>query len=267
MLKMVSAGSQAGAWEPANGCIPMAKAAMMPIEITSKKAWLSIDMPETDYNEAWQFQSRIVQCRKNGVLETDLVLMLEHPSVFTLGRRGGKENLMVSESFLQKTGIPIVHVERGGNITYHGPGQLVSYPIIHLHAAKLSITDYVNRLEEVMIRTAAHWGVQAARSPVNHGVWVGNRKLGSIGIAVRGGISFHGFAFNVNVSLEPFRWINPCGLQGIEMTSLAQELFQRLPLPAVRQVVKQHIEDIFQIDLKPMALADLKFNLNGHRPI
>lgn len=232
-------------------------------EMRSKKNWQCVELPETDYQEAWQLQSRIVDYRKNETLAADIILLLEHPSVFTLGRRGGKENLTVSESFLQKTGIPIVHVERGGNITYHGPGQIVGYPIIHLHAAKLSVTDYVDRLEEVMIRTAAHWGVHATRSPVNHGVWVGNRKLGSIGIAVRRGISFHGFAFNVNVSLEPFRWINPCGLQGVEMTSMAQELSERLSMSMVRRVVRQHIEDVFEIELKAMDPDDLKTILNG----
>jgi len=100
---------------------------------------------------------------------------------------------MVSETLLEQSGIPVFHAERGGNITYHGPGQLVGYGIVDLHAAQLTVTDYVTALEEVMIRTAAHWGVIAERNPINRGVWVGNNKLGSIGIAVRRGITFHGF--------------------------------------------------------------------------
>ena len=210
------------------------------------------DLPEIDYQKAWKLQSRLVEARKSGILDKDIFLLLEHPSVFTLGRRGGKENLTVSEAFIHASGISIVHVERGGNITYHGPGQLVGYPIIDLHAAGLTVTDYVDALEELMIRTAAHWGVRAVRNPMNHGVWVGNRKLGSIGIAIRRGISFHGFAFNVNVALAPFRWINPCGLEGIGMTSMEQEISHKLPMEDVRKVIQHNIAAIFQVHLAPV---------------
>ncbi len=223
----------------------------------NERRWLCVDIPEIGYNEAWELQTKLVEARKTGVLTSDIVLLLEHPSVFTLGRRGGLENLTVSETFLHQSGMQVVHAERGGNITYHGPGQLVGYPILNLHAAKLSVTDYVERLEELMIRSAADWGVRACRNSLNHGVWVGNRKLGSIGIAVRHGISFHGFAINVNVSLTPFQWINPCGLQGIEMTSLKRELSRNTPIAAMRDVVKRHIATIFKIRLTPMDFDDL----------
>ncbi len=181
----------------------------------SGKTWLCVELPVTDYREAWDLQTGLVAARNSGVLASDVLLLLEHAPVFTLGRRGGLENLTVSEEFLKEAGVPVVHVERGGNITYHGPGQLVGYPILDLHASGLTVSDYVERLEEIMIRTAAHWGVAAGRNPINRGVWVGNSKLGSIGVAIRHGISFHGFAFNVSLSLEPFGWINPCGLRGI----------------------------------------------------
>jgi lipoate-protein ligase B len=113
------------------------------------------------------------------------------------------------------------------------------------------VTEFVERLEEVMIRTAAQWGVPARRDPRNRGVWVGNSKLGSIGIAVRRGITFHGFAFNVNVSLEPFTWINPCGLKGIGVTSLELELSRSLPLSDVRAAVKSSVESVFGVELAP----------------
>jgi lipoate-protein ligase B len=231
--------------------------------IQPKNICLSVNLPEIDYRKAWKLQTRLVEARKSRRLDKDIVLLLEHPSVFTLGRRGGKENLTVSEAFIHASGISIVHVERGGNITYHGPGQLVGYPIIDLHAAGLTVTDYVDALEELMIRTAAHWGVQAVRSPMNHGVWVGARKLGSIGIAVRRGISFHGFALNVNVALDPFRWINPCGLEGIGMTSMAQELSRKLPLEEVREVVQHNIEAIFQVHLAPVDGVALQMILDA----
>ena len=174
---------------------------------------------------------------------------MEHEPVFTLGRRGGRENLIVSELFLEEAQIPIVHVERGGDITFHGPGQLVGYPILDLRAAKLTVTGYVERLEQIMIQTAAHWGVHATRNRLNHGVWVGGRKLGSLGIAVRRGITFHGFALNVNVSLEPFAWINPCGLHGVKMTSLERETTRKASMKEVREQMKRNIEEVFDVDL------------------
>ena len=215
------------------------------------KTWLCADLPLLDYGDAWQLQSRIVEARKSASIDSDIFILLEHPPVFTLGRRGGRDNLTVPESFLEKSGIPVFHVERGGNITFHGPGQLVGYPIVDLHAARLGVTEFVERLEEVMIRTAARWGVPARRDPRNRGVWVGDSKLGSIGIAVRRGITFHGFAFNVNVSLEPFSWINPCGLKGIGVTSLELELSRSLPLSDVRAAVKSSVESVFGVNLAP----------------
>jgi lipoate-protein ligase B len=169
---------------------------------------------------------------------------------------------VVPETLLEQSGIPIHHVERGGNITYHGPGQLVGYGIVDLQNAGLSLLDYVTGLEEVMIRTAAHWGVASERNPLNRGIWVGSNKLGSIGIAIRRGVAFHGFAFNVNLSLEPFSWINPCGLKGIGVTSLARELSCAISITEVRETLKISIESVFQIWLVQTALAQMEPLLN-----
>lgn len=211
--------------------------------------WLCADLPLVGYEQARDLQVCIVAARKSGLFSSDILLLLEHEPVFTLGRRGGRDNLKVSETFLRQAGMTVVHVERGGDITFHGPGQLVGYPIIDLRAAGVSVTGYVECLEEVMIRTAAHFGVRAGRDPRNRGVWVGNSKLGSIGIAIRRGIAFHGFAFNVNLVMEPFSWINPCGLHGVGMTSLARELDGAVPMEEVREKMKGNIEDVFQVEL------------------
>jgi lipoate-protein ligase B len=220
------------------------------------KTWLCAEYPCLEYQEAWDMQLGLVASRKAGRVP-DILLLVEHTAVFTLGRRGGRENLTVPEKFLKDRCIPLLHVERGGDITFHGPGQLVGYPIIDLHAAALSVTDYVEYLEEVMIRTAAHYGVSAGRNRLNRGIWVGNSKLGSIGIAIRRGIAFHGFAFNVNLSLEPFTWINPCGLQGIGVTSLERELSRTLPMGEVREQLKHNIEVVFGIELVATDTATL----------
>jgi lipoate-protein ligase B len=220
-----------------------------------KNQWFLIELPVMEYTKAWKLQNSLVGARKDGVIDKDIILLLEHPPVFTLGRRGGLKNLTVSEDFLEKAGVPVVHVERGGNITYHGPGQIVMYPIIDLRAARLGVIDYVGLLEEVMILTAADWGIEAGRNPLNRGVWVGNNKLGSIGIAIRRGISFHGMAFNVNLSLEPFGWINPCGLQNIGITSIEREFSRKVSMDQVREAIKRHVETVFSVEL---VMTDLK---------
>lgn len=229
------------------------------------RRWFYVELPAMEYSEAWNLQCQLVTSRKDRIIDTDIVLCLEHPPVFTLGRRGGLSNLMVSEEFLEKAGIPVIQVERGGNITFHGPGQLVIYPIIDLREARLDIVDYVSRLEEVMIRAAADWGIKAERNPMNRGVWVGNNKLGSIGIAIRRGISFHGFAFNINLSLKPFSWILPCGLKRIGMTSLERELSKKVSIRDARETVKHHMGSVFECELVMTGLSELKSFLK--RPV
>jgi len=215
----------------------------------SRRKCLCVDLPRIDYQDAWTLQTDLVAARWERRLDTDVILLLEHPPVFTLGRRGGMGNLTVSEDMLQERGIPVIQVERGGDITFHGPGQLVIYPIIDLNAARLGVADYVEMLEEAVIRVAADWGITAGRDPRNRGVWVSNSKLASIGIAVRRGISFHGVALNVSLALEPFGWINPCGLQGIGITSMEKKLGQSVSMEDVRQNVKHHLEDIFEVEI------------------
>lgn len=193
-----------------------------------------VDLGLTDYAAAYSLQLELIERRRSGTVADDIFLLTEHPGTFTLGRRGGLQNLMVSEQFLQEKNIPLVHIERGGDITYHGRGQLVIYPILHLRQAGLTIADYVYLLEEIMIGLAAECGVVAGRDPRNHGVWAGNRKLGSVGIAIRHGVAFHGLALNVNISLEPFSWVNPCGLTGVQMTTLSRESGREVGLDEVK---------------------------------
>lgn len=231
-----------------------------------EKKWLCIDVQAMGYTEAWNLQGRLVAARKDKTIDTNVILFLEHPPIFTLGSRGGLKNLTVSESFLARAGIPVIQVERGGDITFHGPGQLVVYPIIDLRRVRLTVVDYIENLEQIMIRTAADWGINAARHPMNRGVWVGNNKLGSIGIAIRRGIAFHGMALNVNLSLRPFGWINPCGLQDIRMTSMERELSEKVSMNQVRQCVKYHLEAVFGVELVMTHLWELEDHLRSSRP-
>jgi lipoate-protein ligase B len=216
-----------------------------------------VDLPQTPYRRALDLQLAIVDAKTCGRLDADVVLGVEHPRVFTLGRRGGRENLCVTDPFLTEKGVAVVPTDRGGNITYHGPGQLVVYPIIHLNRRRLKVVDFVSGLEQAMIRTAEHWGIQAGTDPANRGVWLDGDKLGSIGIAVRRGVSFHGLALNVNTDMEPFDWINPCGLNRVRMTSFERRLNHPVPMPEARQVMAAHLAAILGVELTTTPLKQL----------
>jgi lipoate-protein ligase B len=199
----------------------------------------------TPYHQAYGCQMQVLKKIHENDQQDDVCLMLEHPSVFTLGRNGSAENVTVSDNFLQKRGIEIVRIERGGEVTYHGPGQIICYPITNLRRSKLSIVDFVHLLENIMLAVVKRFGIEGSLNPGNHGIWIEDRKLGSIGIAVRHGISYHGFALNVNIDLEPFAWMNPCGLSGISMSSMEQELQQSLNINEVQNIMVEEINQAF----------------------
>lgn len=217
--------------------------------ILGSKTCLCLDMPLKEYRAALDLQRSLVLARQTNAIENDVVLILEHPPVFTLGRRAGIENLKASRAFLERKKIPVIPVERGGDITFHGPGQLVVYPIIDLTKAGLNILDYVTSLEEIMLRTASDWNIPAKRNSINRGIWVSNKKLGSVGISVQRGVTFHGFALNVNLSLKPFKWIHPCGLTDIGVTSMERELSQKISMNPVRKAVMHHLATLFGFNL------------------
>jgi len=221
----------------------------------------SVNLGMIEYNQAWQLQSELVAAKVNSSIDRDIILFLEHPAVFTLGRRGGRDYLLVGESFLEQSGIPVVQVERGGYITFHGPGQLVVYTLIDLEARRLGVTDFVAALEEIMLQSVRDWGLTAQRNSANPGIWIGRRKMGSIGIALRKGISFHGLALNVNLDLTPFSWIQPCGLEGVTMTSVKQELGKEIPMRVVRHTVKKNIQSVLGLDLNDISYPDLQQQL------
>ncbi|MFO7984514.1 MAG: lipoyl(octanoyl) transferase LipB [Desulfatiglandaceae bacterium] len=220
--------------------------------------WFMVDIPLMDYQDALDLQYALVQAKHSGILAPHVILLLEHPPVFTFGRRGGKEHLLVKEDFLERRGIKTFQVERGGYVTYHGPGQLVIYPIVDLKQIGWRVVDFVEALERVVIHLTADWGIQSERNPLNRGVWIGNRKLANIGLAVRHWITFHGVAVNVNPSLEPFTWMNPCGLKGIQITSLARELGQPISLDLVRERLKRHLKTQLGIEPVETSLAVVK---------
>ncbi len=232
--------------------------------MNKSKTWLCVELETMDYRNAWDLQTRLVDARKKRIIDRNIILLLEHPSVFTLGRRGGMDDLTVSHDLLEKSGIPVVQVERGGVITFHGPGQLVMYPIVDLNAARMRVVDYVERLEEIMIRSVADSGITAERHQLNRGIWVGNKKLGSIGIAIRRGICFHGMSLNVNIAMKHFGWMNSCGLKGVEISSMQRELSRKVSMSKVYGAVKNHVETVFGVNLIKTSLPELLKILNIH---
>ena len=188
-----------------------------------KRTAVFIDLKLMEYSSALYRQTQTVQAKIDNSDHPDTLFFVQHPNVFTLGRRGGRENLMVSEAFLEQKNIKVVQTDRGGNITFHGPGQAVLYPIVDLDRNRIGVKDFVYGLEEVMKRTADFFDIRAERDVRNQGLWVKDAKIGSIGISVKRGISFHGLALNIFPDLTPFSWINPCGLNDISMTSIENE--------------------------------------------
>lgn len=225
------------------------------------ETWYFVNLPETDYAAALQLQHRLVAARADNRLGSDVLLLLEHPAVFTLGRSGGRKSLKVDEAFLNRRGIPLVRAERGGDITYHGPGQLVAYLIVDFKQKKKDVQVFVHRLEEVMLRTVSDFGIEGVRSPLNRGVWCGMEKLGSVGLAVSRGIGFHGFSLNVHPDLEPFEWIHPCGLDGIRATSMESILGRPVSIERVRQSLAAHFQSVFDARLDTRSLKSLRSSI------
>lgn len=193
-----------------------------------------------DYQEALDYQEKLVALRRRGQIP-DTLLLVEHPPVFTIGRGGGWENLRCSRETLEQEGIRVYEVNRGGNITYHGPGQLVGYPIIDLAAQGRDVRAYLWSLEEILIRTLEPYlgplGLAPERLPGYTGVWVANEKIAAIGVAVKGWITMHGFALNLNTNLKHFQLINPCGITDRGVTSLGRLLGREVDLEAVAKQV------------------------------
>lgn len=165
----------------------------------------------------------------------DCFFILEHESVFTLGKRGGVENLILDR------GIPVEQTDRGGNITYHGPGQIIIYPVINIKEIGIGIKEYIKRLEDVVINTLLLIGLESERNDLNHGVWVKNKKIASVGVRVSHGVTLHGIAININTDLEPFSRINPCGLTGVVTTSAKKILSRDFDIERIENLFSQGI--------------------------
>lgn len=195
-----------------------------------------------DYQEAWNLQKEVFELRyKNGI--SDVLFLLEHPHTYTLGKVADKNNLIGSDKYLKENKISVYDIDRGGDITYHGPGQIVGYPIINLNDWERDTHKYLRALEEIIIRVCKEYGLNAKRNSKHTGVWIENGKIAAIGIKVSRWITMHGFAFNVNTDLSLYQGIVPCGISDKEVTSLQKELGQKVNLNQTKElIVKNFLE-------------------------
>jgi lipoate-protein ligase B len=220
-----------------------------------KIVWVA-DLGLMAYDPACALQRELVEARKSGAIP-DVLLFCEHPHVITLGRNGKSEHLRAGERVLAQMNVEFHHTDRGGDVTYHGPGQIVGYPILDLASHRRDIRWYVEQLEELMIRATADFGVAAHRSDANHGVWVdspaGEAKLAALGVHLSRWVTSHGFAYNVSTDLRNFDLIVPCGVAGKGVTSLERALGRAVPLGEVRERLVAQFAYVF--DREPLHVS------------
>jgi lipoyl(octanoyl) transferase len=223
-----------------------------------------IQLPVVDYQETWTYQEKLFA----GILELkasnrnlppeeekttpNYLIFCQHPHVYTLGKSGSENNLLINEEFLKQKGATFYKINRGGDITYHGPGQLVGYPIFDLDNFFTDIHKYLRLLEEAVILTLAEYGIVAGRIAGLTGVWLDHekqerpRKICAMGVKCSRWVTMHGFAFNINTDLDYFNYIVPCGITDKAVTSLKKELGYEVPLPEIEQKMLNHIENLFE---------------------
>jgi len=234
---------------------------------------LTVNLGLIGYAEAYALQKRIVAARKAEAIE-DVLLLCEHPHVITQGRNGKREHLLVGEHVLRQKGVEFYETSRGGDITYHGPGQIVGYPILNLGEIRRDVVWYVRMLEEAMIRATAEFGITAGREPGKTGVWVEfaedgsslatrhsplatSEKLGAIGVHISRWITSHGFAYNVSTDLRFFDLIVPCGIADRKATSLEKLLGRAVEKSEVATSIARHLGELFGLELKNNSKEEL----------
>jgi lipoyl(octanoyl) transferase len=233
---------------------------------TEKICWV-VNLGLLPYAPACGLQQQLVEARKVGAIP-DVLLFCEHPHVITLGRNGKKEHLRAGERLLTQMNVTFHETNRGGDITYHGPGQIVGYPILDLTELRRDVRWYVEQLEETMIRTTADFKVTAARIADRHGIWVGQppteEKLAAIGVHLSRWVTSHGFAYNVATDLRYFDLIVPCGIAGKRATSLERVLDRAVRTDEVRPKLAAHFGELFERSMISVTRAELEEKLQNH---
>ena len=214
-----------------------------------QKCYYMVVQDQTSYERGLELQQKAKELVKNGIADCILIL-LQHSPVFSVGKAGGAENILMSEAFLREKGIDVYKSDRGGNVTYHGPGQLVGYPIMNLKKFKMDVHWYFNQLEQVLINTLKDNGVVGSRKEKYPGAWVKDKKIGAIGVHISRWITTHGFSFNICVNKEHFEYINPCGIVEFGITSLDD--FKQVPFESVLKDIKRNFQRVFEIEMEEL---------------
>jgi lipoyl(octanoyl) transferase len=237
------------------------------------KTGLVVDLGVMEYGAAWELQRRLVAARKAGAVP-DVLLLCEHPHVITLGRNGKLGNLRASDHVLQQMGVSFFETDRGGDITYHGPGQLVGYPIVNLADIRRDVAWYMRNLEEAMIRATAEFGIPSRRVTGRTGVWIdlpaksgGEEKLAAIGVHLSRWVTSHGFAYNVSTDLRYFDLIVPCGIADKRATSLEKVLGHSVKMEEVSPRIAAHLGDSLGLDVRQAHPNDLDTLLRAHEDL
>ena len=186
--------------------------------------------------------------RRRASIIGDTLILAEHNEVFTIGRTGSMDNLLIPEDMLLSNALKVLRVDRGGDITFHGPGQLVVYPVIDLKDSCRDLHSYLRSLEEVGIRFLNEYGINAERVPGKTGVWVSGKKIASVGVGASNWVTFHGLSMNINCSLKFFSMINPCGIKDVEMTSLERLKGQKVCMDGAKKNMVMHFKEVFGLD-------------------
>src|SRR3954462_11931936 len=225
--------------------------------MAERELW-AVSLGRVPYSEALELQRSIARDRISGAIPQDVLLLLEHPPVVTLGRAAKEKHLVASPEFLQSKGVELFEVERGGDVTYHGPGQLVGYPIIDLKQHRLDLHWYLRKIEEALINALADYGIPGERNTAYTSVWTRGRKIASIGVHARDWVTWHGFALNVTTDLSYFDLIVPCGINGVVMTSIARELgVEEISAQDVRDRVSAKFGEAFDLTTVMTSRASL----------
>ena len=216
--------------------------------------WL--DLGVMPYTPAFAIQEQILQARLNGLLGTTVVLQ-ENLPVFTIGRSGSRGNILAASDDLQQRGIEVLEVNRGGDVTYHGPGQLIVSPLLYLGDIGLNANQYLHRLEDVLIELLAGYDIRTGKKEGYPGVWYQEAKIAAVGIAVKHGYTFHGLALNVDPDLDCFNLINPCGVSRMPVTSIRQVLGKSPPMMQIKTRLKQALEECFGLETRSTSWPEL----------
>jgi len=232
-----------------------------------RREWRSlwvVDLGLRPYGEVWSLQEDLIWMRQEG-MTPDLLILVEHEPVITLGKAGRAEHILIPTEELARRGISLHRVDRGGDVTFHGPGQVVAYPILDLTHQGRDVHLYCRRLEEVGLRTLSDYGLRGERVSGLPGVWVGEEKVMAIGVGVKRWISCHGLAFNVNTNLEYFHLIHPCGIKDRGVTSLSRLLKREIPLKEVKERLLHHFSCLFGLQIQERKEAELQLEIRRAR--